>query len=106
MPTPRQYPNPAARQAAYRQRLAESRRREQEARGLPPLPPLATLPGTRRWEALLRQAQLLLETTAEEMQEYYEERSESWQESARGEAFLARLQAIQEAQAAVEELSG
>ena len=31
------------------------------------------------------------------MQEYYDQRSVAWQESARGETFLERLQAVQEA---------
>ena len=105
MPTPRRYANPAERQAAYRQRQVEARRKEQAAKGLPPLPAVASLPGYTRWQALLQQAGLLLGTIQEEMQEYYDGRSQSWQEGERGEAFLERLQAIQEAQAAVEDLT-
>lgn len=104
MPTPRRHAHPAARQAAYRHRLAEARRKEQEGKGLPPLPTVATLPGHRRWQALLRQADLLLRTVQEEMQDYFHERSETWQQGERGEAFLESLQAVQEAQDTAEEL--
>src|ERR1700682_1433853 len=88
MPTPRLYANQAARQAAYRGRLAEARRKELEARRMPALPTVATLPGNARWQALVRQASLLLRTVDDEMQEYYDQRSAAWQESEQGEAFL------------------
>ena len=104
MPTPRRHTHQAARQAAYRQRLAEARRKEQEAKGLPPLPAVASLPGHRRWQALVRPADLLLHTVQEEMQDYFHERSEAWQQGERGEAFLESLQAVQEAQSSAEEL--
>lgn len=104
MPTPRRYANPAQRQAAYRQRTATARRQEQEAKGLPPLPVVATLPGHPRWHALGRQALQLLETMLTEMQAYYEQRSEPWQDSERGEAFHERLQDLQEAYDVVADL--
>jgi hypothetical protein len=105
MPTPRRYASQAERQAAYRRRQAEVRRKEQEAKGLPALPAVASIPGHARWQALLGQAELLLRTVQEEMQEYYDGRSESWQEAERGEVFRERLQAVQEAQATIEDLS-
>lgn len=105
MPGPvRGYATNAERQRAYRKRCAEARSREMEATGMPPHPTLATLPGHRRWQALIRQAECLLQTAQEEMQDYYEARSESWQESERGEAFLERLQALQEAHSTVSDL--
>lgn len=97
MPTPRRFANQAQRQAAYRQRAATARRQEQEAQGLPSLPAVATLPGDPRWRAMGRQALHLLDTMHTEMQEYYNQRSETWQDSERGEAFQERLQALQEA---------
>lgn len=106
MPTPRRYANPAQRQAAYRARLTAARERELQAQGLPRLPKVPSIPGTVRWAALQQQALLLLQTMQEEMQEYYDERSEVWQASERGEAIVERLQAIQEAIATVESLSG
>ena len=36
MPQPRQYPDPAASQRAYRARQTQARREEQQAKGLPP----------------------------------------------------------------------
>jgi len=52
MPTPRKYKTDAERYAAYRQRKKEARNRELQAKGLPPLPGIPTIPGTRRWRAL------------------------------------------------------
>lgn len=104
MSTPRRYADPAARQAAYRTRQAEARRQELQAKGIPPLPTLATLPGEARWQALAQQASRLLHTVQGEMEEYYEQRTERWRESDRGDAFRGRLEAVQEAQAVTEEL--
>lgn len=104
MPTPRHYANHAQRQAAYRKRIADARRQELQAKGMPPLPTVPTMPGVRRWETMSQQALLLLHTVQDEMQEYYDERSETWKESERGERMAERLQALPEAIAAVEEL--
>src|ERR1051325_6589121 len=103
MPTPRRYPDAAARQAAYRARQTAARHQEQQAKNLPALPRVATLPGTVRWAALLQQAQLLLQTVQDEMQTYHEQRSETWQSSEPGECFRAGQEAVEAAQAAVEE---
>jgi hypothetical protein len=104
MPTPRRYADHAQRQAAYRRRVAEAREQELHAKGMPRLPTVATMPGTRRWAAMTGQALLLLQTVQAEMQDYYEQRSECWQGSERGEGLAERLQALQEVVAAVEEL--
>jgi hypothetical protein len=88
------YPNAAARQRAYRERQAQARRVEQEAKGLPPAPPIATLPGRARWQALIEQARLALETARDEMQSYWDDRSEAWQEGERGEAMQGRIEAL------------
>lgn len=106
MPTPRRYQDPAQRQAAYRRRSAEARKQELAAKGMPPLPIVPTIPGTRRWAAMTGQALLLLQTIQAEMQDYCEQRSDLWQESERGERMGERLQALQEAIATVEELYG
>lgn len=53
---------------------------------------------------MIRQARQCVETAQQEMEDYYEERSERWQESERGEALLARLQSVQEVKAALDEL--
>jgi hypothetical protein len=53
MPQARLYGSAAERQAAYRRRQAAARHSQLEARSLPPLPSLPTVPGHARWEALL-----------------------------------------------------
>ena len=95
MPTPRQHASNAAKQAAYRKRQAEARRQEQQAKGLPALPSVPTLPSDKRWKAMQEQARALLQTMAEEMQAYYDERSEQWQESDKGDAMQERLDALE-----------
>ena len=99
MPTPRKYASPAERQAAYRRRLAATNRMQ----AAPPPPVPGRSPSAARWPLLIRHAQQLLRTAEKAMQEYYDQRSESWQESERGETLLERLQNVQEAQAALEE---
>ena len=102
MPTPRKYANAAARQAAYRQRLAAQGTVWEGKGGTASR--VVPLPGPRRWQALSREVGGLLETLRREMEEYYDQRSESWQESERGESHLERQQAVQELQSALEEL--
>jgi hypothetical protein len=103
MPTPRKYANHAERQAAYRRRQAEAA--PVLTAGDPSSPgSKRRTPSPARWEALIRQARRLVEAAAEEMEEYYEQRSERWQESEPGEALLERLQSVQEAKSALEEV--
>ena len=83
MPHPRQHADHAARQRAYRDRQAAARREERQAKGLPTTSPIATLPSRARWQALLAQAQLSLETLRDELQAYYDARTQTWQESDR-----------------------
>lgn len=105
MPGPaRDYPTNAARQRAYRQRRKAARAAEQAAKGMPPLPAIATLPGSIRWQALIEHAEALLQTAATEMESYYDHRTDAWQESERGEAFLGRVEALQEVISGVAEL--
>lgn len=91
MPQPRQHPDPAARQRAYRARQAQARRDEQQVKGLPPAPPLPTLPSRARWHALLARARLALETAHHEMQTYHDDRSAAWQEGERAAALQDHL---------------
>jgi hypothetical protein len=86
MPQQRQHPANAARQRAYRARQTQARRDELHAKGLPPVPPQPPqppLPSRARWDALLVQARLSLETARDEMHAYYDDRSEAWQNSER-----------------------
>lgn len=96
MPTPRQYNNNADRQKAYRERQQKAREAELQAKGLPAAPAIPTMPGTARWNALLEQALRAIETCSEEMQTYYDDRSEQWQESDKGQEFQERIEQIAE----------
>lgn len=97
MPQPRQHTDNAAKQRAYRARQAEARRREQQARGLPSAPPLPTLPSHARWQALLAQARVYLETARDEMQAYFDDRSETWQQGDRGADLLEQIEGLEQA---------
>ena len=90
----RQYPDAAAKQRAYRARQTQARLAEQQAKGLPPAPPLPTLPSRARWQALLEGARLFLETARDEMQAYYDDRSAAWQEGERAAALQDHLDAV------------
>jgi hypothetical protein len=96
MPTPRQHPDHAARQRAYRARQAQARRDELQTKGLPPSPPIATLPSRARWLALLAQARLALESVRDEVQAYYEDRSERWKEGDRAAVLTDHLDALEQ----------
>jgi len=104
MPRAKKYPSNAHRQAAYRQRAIYAQEAQLMAKGLPPLPAIPTLPGYARWEAMVQQSRLGLETVTTEMQNYYDERSPSWQESERGEAFVEQLDAIREVLESLDDL--
>jgi len=101
----KKYPSNAHRQAAYRQRTAHAHEIQRMARGLPQPPAIPTMPGSARWAAMVQQAQLNLDVASAEMQSYYDERSQSWQESDRGEAFVQRMEAINEALESMDDLS-
>lgn len=53
------------------------------------------VPGLARWRAALQSAQTLLQPVNTEMSDYYAARSETWQESERGEAFRERPEALE-----------
>ncbi len=91
MPQQRRHQDNAAKQRAYRARQAQARCAEQQAKGLPPVAPLPTLPSRSRWQALLTQAQLALQTARDEMQAYYEDRSEAWQVGERAAALAEQI---------------
>lgn len=104
MPQDRRYPDHAARQRAYRARQAQARRDELRAKGLPPLPPLQTVPGRARWQTLLAQAHQALSTAHDEMQGYYDDRSDAWKESDRAEAFSDHLAALEQVLEALDDV--
>lgn len=94
MPTPRRYQTDAQRQSAYRERQSAARRAEQQAKGLPPLPTIPTMPGEKRWQGMADHARVLLQAMRDEMQSYFDDRSETWQEGDKGEAMQGRIDAL------------
>lgn len=93
----RHYPDNAAKQRAYRVRQAQARCTEQAAKGLPSAPSLPTLPSRARWQALLAHGRLFLETARDEMQAYYDDRSEAWQQGGRAAALQDQLDSLGQA---------
>jgi hypothetical protein len=83
----RKYISNAQRQAAYRKRQAPG-----VCTGL--TDGLPSLPGNRRWNKAVANACGLLEIIRDEMQDYFDQRSERWQEGERGEDFQERIESI------------
>ena len=96
MPTPRKYSSSAARQAAYRQRLA--RAKETSKTNTWP-----TKPGYRRWKVMTKHAKDVLDIVLMEMQDYFDERSDAWQESEHAETFTDKMDTLTEAIDALEQ---
>ena len=102
MPTPRKHRDRAERQRAYRQRQQAARVAEIRSKNLPPVAPISSMPSGARWNALIHLALVLLRTVHEEMQTYHDDRSEAWQESEKGEAFLETIERLEDASNCVE----
>lgn len=98
MPRTRKYQTNSERQAAYRRRCA------QVANIAHTSEPIPSAPGRRRWKAMLKAASVLLDCAAGEMQDYFEARSEAWQESQTGESLTEMLESVQDALATLEDL--
>jgi len=106
MPQPRKYASQALRQAAYRQRSRTTQENRLSQRGLPTGPAIPSMPGTARWTSALKQARGLIQMVSAEMRDYYDNRSQQWQETAQADAFLERQDAIQEVLDQIEAVSG
>jgi hypothetical protein len=61
------------------------------------------MPGTARWRAALEYARELLAQTASEMQGYYDDRSDRWQESEQAENLLERIETLEDLSDQVQE---
>ena len=96
MPQPRRHTCNAQRQAEYRKRQQTQRQEECRQRGLPPLSAVPTMPSATRWNRLLKMVSALLGMLISEMADYADARSETWQQSERGETFAERLDTITE----------
>ena len=90
MPQPQKHASAAERQAAYRARSEQARQKLSSAKGLPSLPPVPTIPGWPRWNAIFKLAHALIEGAVSEQLDYFEDRSDSWKESERGEEHQER----------------
>lgn len=95
----------AERQKAFRERLRQRLAAVDTPAPLPDKPKLNAMPANKRWAAMLDQAKAILMTRRDEMQEYFDDRSGDWQEGDRGQAFQERLDAIDAATDAVDELT-
>jgi hypothetical protein len=95
MPQPRKHDSNALKQAAYRTRRAAVHGEQLRAKGLPALPTPAAIPGRVRWRSAIESAGALLEQTATEMRDYYDDRSEPWRETVRADGLLEQIDAIE-----------
>jgi hypothetical protein len=96
MPQSKQPRSNAERQAAFRQRRRQELTALQASKGLPALPTIAAIPGWRRWRQVLEQAEQALREVQDQMQSYYDDRSEDWQQSDNAEEFLTKMEAVEE----------
>jgi hypothetical protein len=104
MPQPKVHESHAQRQAVYRRRCQEARRRQLLEKGLPDLPAISTIPGTARWRQAVASAGQLLSLVEQEMQAYYDDRSEAWLESERADQLQERIDAVSEARQSMEDI--
>jgi hypothetical protein len=95
MPQPKIHASNAARQAAFRARREQTRQKELAAKGLPSLPSIPSLPGWARWNASFQAAHELISYSLSEMQDYFEDRSENWQESERGGSHQEKITSVE-----------
>ncbi len=105
MPQPKLHASEAARQAAFRLRREQSRQAALAAKGLPALPAIPTMPGWPRWNAAFASAQELVADALSQMQDYFDARSESWQEGERGEAHQDKIASVEAALEALSDLT-
>jgi hypothetical protein len=105
MPRPRIHASAAARQAAFRVRRESARQAILASKGLPALPAIPSLPGWPRWNASFVSAQELMTETLSQMQDYFDARSESWQEGERGEDHQEKITLVEAVLDALSELT-
>jgi len=109
MPQIRRYTNGAERQRAYRQRhkppaIAPETGNPQPVRLIPEAPSIRNIPAHARWIALVNHSDSALRTAHAEMESYYDNRSEFWQEDQRGEDFKEKVEALEELLESMEQL--
>lgn len=99
MPRTRKYQTNGERQAAYRRRCAQQGDAESITHASIP-----SVPGQRRWKAMLKAASALLDCAAKEMQDYFDQHSERWQDSQAGESLAEMLESVDDALASLEDV--
>lgn len=105
MLTEKQRSQAALRQSRFRKRQQEVRRQEQREKGLPPMPTISAMPGKARWIATIEAAEALLSQAAEEIDEYWEERSENWRESYAADELQQRKKRLDKMATTLSEMS-
>ncbi|HEY3265621.1 MAG TPA: hypothetical protein VGM37_01745 [Armatimonadota bacterium] len=78
---------------------------ELQKKGLPALPVVPTIPGEARWKKMLAEAGALLSTVVEEREAYFDDRSDEWRESEKGDAFQERSDAVTDILNALDDLA-
>src|SRR5664279_496293 len=96
MPRTRKYQTNSERQAAYRRRCAQA---AQASKTIP------SVTGQRRWKVMVQMASSMLDCAASEMQNYFDQHSDQWQESQAGESLAEMLESVQEALASLEDIA-
>lgn len=91
----RKYKTSAARQAAYRKRQVAALQAQLKEKCLPPLPAVPSMPGRARWLASLKVAEHYVRLVYDEMTDYFDDRTEVWQEDDRGEEFKDRMTSVE-----------
>lgn len=61
---------------------------------LPALLTIPSMPGQARWNASIAMAHQIIDGVVGEMQDYFDDRSESWHQSERGDAHQERIDAL------------
>ena len=97
MPVVRKHASPAARQAAYRARC--------KTRGDSASDGHSSGSVYSRWKSNRQQALGLLEQVSSEMENYHNQRSDAWQDSDRGEAFVEMMESVADIVEALRQLS-
>ena len=103
--TEKQRAQTAARQQCFRERQARARLVEQASKGLPALPASPSMPGHSRWNAVFVSAQAAITLASQQMSDYYDARSDAWQDGEQGDQFAERQEAVEAVLSHLAELS-
>jgi hypothetical protein len=88
------YASNAERQRAYRRRKRDRIDDILSMKGLPSLPAISSIPGWPRWKEGMTRIAAQMEVIESEMTDYFDERTERWQESDKAETFDQNLNTL------------